>query len=63
MGIGISSKCVRLWAMPKDNNMLEDGQWDCWAWVNGPRIGEKNDGSALISEDLGHLRKSPGKVA
>ena len=43
--------------------MLEDGQWDYWARVNGPRTKEKNDGLALISEDLGHLGRDSGKVA
>ena len=31
--------------------------------VNGLRIKENNDGSAIISEDLGHLSRALGKVA
>ena len=57
MGIGGSSRHVGLWAMPKDEQKPEDGQWDCWACINGLRTKEKNNGSALIFEELGHLRR------
>jgi len=42
-----------VWAVGhvEDYNVPEDDQWDCWAWVNGPSIKERNDGSALISKD------------
>ena len=62
VGIGSLSRCVGLWAMPKDDKKPEDAQWGCWAWVNGLRTKEKNDGSTLISEDLGHLWKASRKV-
>ena len=58
MGIGSPSRHVRLWVMSEDEQKLEDGQRDCWAWVNGQRTKEKNNGSVLISEELGHLGRA-----
>jgi len=49
--------------MLEDDKKPEDGQWSCWAWVNGPRTKKKNDGSTLISKELSHLRRASGKVA
>ena len=63
VGIGSSSRCVGLWAMPKDDKKPKDAQWGGWACVNGSMTKEKNDRSTLIFEDLGHLRRVSRKVA
>ena len=56
-----SEQAFGLRAMPEDKQKPEDGQRDCYAWVNGPRTKEKNNGLALIFEEPGHLGRALGR--